>query len=77
MDNQFEKGFKNPLSADAGASYIQRIGNELKTAIFRMVALITKEQEISIYIALAFPFLEFLPIIGFSFYEQVHHVSIL
>ena len=71
MENQFEKGMKNPLDTDDDTNAIRKIGNEIKTTIFRMVALITKEQEVPLYLALFIPLLEFIPILGFSFYDQV------
>ena len=71
MDNQLEKGDFHQIDIDSDPNAFQRIGAELKTTIFRMVSLITKEQEISLYIALIIPIIEFLQVMSYAFYHQV------
>jgi len=71
MDNQLDQGASNTLDFDGDPNALQRISFQLKETIFRMVTLIARETELSVYLALLIPLIEFLQVIGFAFYNQV------
>ena len=75
---QIEKANLNQFDLDSDPNALQRIGNELKSTIFGMVSLLLKEHEISVYIAILIPIIEFLQVAGFAFHNQViHYISLI
>ncbi len=71
MDNQFDQDAFNPFDLEMDPNALHKLGNQIRETIFKMIALVTREPEISVYVALIIPFIELIQVISFAFYDQV------